>query len=82
MHTMTRVEVRDLSVFWAGHTQLAYATQLYHTQCRWCSNAIEIYGTARTQRRRERNSERRRLKLTHAWQLRIMIDKGRQATQR
>ena len=28
MHSVTGFEVRDLSVFWAGHAQLAYATQL------------------------------------------------------
>ena len=30
LHAVTKVEVRDLSVFWAGHAQLAYATQLSH----------------------------------------------------
>ena len=28
MHSVTGFEVCDLSVFWAGHAQLAYATQL------------------------------------------------------
>ena len=28
IHTVIRVEVRDLSVFWAGHVQLVYAMQL------------------------------------------------------
>ena len=28
MHSVTGFEVRDLSVFWAGHAQLAYAMQL------------------------------------------------------
>ena len=41
MHSVTGFEVCDLSVFWAGHAQLAYAN--YHMQCRWRSNAIEIY---------------------------------------
>ena len=31
MHSVTRFDVRDLSVFWTGNAQLAYVMQLSHT---------------------------------------------------